>query len=158
MRKLSLKIINKEKPIKSNKKKLTLNDIQKPQKPQYANVMGKVVKTNNKIFHIYAETMNKNFECICDNLFPIREGDVIVGIAEYDGKTLRFNISPFTILAKDKGTLLHNFMISLRGTKSIKLKSFNLMDILIDRYNDLNGVIRALDDLACKYCWGKSED
>jgi len=143
-------------------KPITLEDVQK----QYADVMGKVVTTNSKnnsLFHIYAEKMGKKFRCRYEGFLPIREGDAIVGIAEVTnekryGQTLLFHFPPFVILAKDKETILSNFMKSLLGSGFGSLKAHQLLSKLIHRYNDMNGVIHYLDTLSCKYYHYKSED
>lgn len=163
MSNVTLNIIKpKQKP---KTKQLTLSDIQKKE-PILAEVCGKTCSINKKdktAFNIHAVKMDKRFKCRYRGFLPLREGDAIIGIAElvkekYRGDVLLFHDPPFVIMGQDKETLLQSFMIALRGTGFGTLKSHQLVDILVKRYENPDNIIEGMDEMSMQIVHYNSDD
>lgn len=129
----------------------------------FAEVSGKVVYINFKnrnLFHIFAENINKKFKCFYDGFFPIRIGDAILGLAEYqeEKNTLIFSTAPFVIQGCDSDTILDFFTNSLRGTGFNKNKSTSILNILLQKTGDLSSSIIFLDRLSVYLNYSNEED
>ncbi len=133
---------------------------------QYADVMGKVVYINQKnrsYFSIYTEKMKKKYRCKFQGFLPIRDGDVIIGIAEVTqdpkfGITLVFELPPFVILGTDQETIMNSFVTALKFNKFGNDKAHKLYKILFKRYETEPEIVKNLDRMACKYHYDKKED
>ena len=137
------------------------------QKPILAEICGKVVSTNrnNKYFSIYTEKMDKKFRGVVDFFFPIKEGDVIYGIAEYTdnkryGETLTFlkDEQPFVVLSQDKNSILQCFLNALRGSGFGNQKAHSLYDLLEEKCGTTSTtmITNMLDRLSSQYCYHKT--
>lgn len=101
---------------------------------QLAEVAGKVVYVNPKnreLFHIYAKNLDKKFNCTCKAFYPVKKGDAISGIAEYDNGNLNFLNPPFTIIGSDKETILEAIAGALRGTGYSAKKGEAMYNVLL---------------------------
>lgn len=133
---------------------------------EYADVIGKVVYINYKnksYFAIYTEKMGKKFRCKYVGFLPIKEGDVVIGVAEITqdpkfGTTLVFELPPFVILGTDKETILNSFLTALRNRSFGNMKAHQLYKILLKRYESEIGIVQALDQMASKFFYQKDDD
>ena len=101
---------------------------------QLAEVYGKVVYVNPKnksIFHIFAKKLDKKFKCIYEGFFPIKEGDAVMGLAEYTiyrkEETLTFFSTPFAIIGNDEETILKSIRICLKTNDMKAMKIYQLL-------------------------------
>ena len=118
-----------------------------------AEVSGKVVYINSKnrsLFHIFAQNANKKFKCVYEGFFPIKEGDAILGLAEFskEKNTLYFKVPPFVVLGSDLDTILSFIIISLRGTGCGPKKAELFLNAVLQRCKDLPEAIDLLDRLS----------
>jgi len=123
--------------ILSDSKKRQLYDksfVPPPPKKQLAEVYGKVVYVNPKnkaLFHIFAKNIDKKFKCIYNGFFPIKEGDAIMGLAEYTiyrkEETLTFISTPFAIIGTDEETILKGIRIALKTNETKAKKIYNVL-------------------------------
>ncbi len=134
-----------------------------------AEVCGKVKYVNNKnrkLFSIHAEKMNRDFRCILNypNPFcPVREGDAIFGIAEYEvdpryGDTLNLIQAPFVVLGEDKNTIIKCFVSALRGTGFGTMRAHSLLDELVIKTGSISNAINSLDSMASFYNYKNESD
>ena len=104
---------------------------------QLAEICGKIVyvnQKNKKLFHIYAPTINKKFKGKYEGFLPVKKGDSLLGIAEWDGnEQLFFKIPPYVMIGSDKETIIEALMISLKniGVLYCEKKANMIFDILV---------------------------
>lgn len=133
---------------------------------QYADVIGKVDYINYKnrsYFSIYTEKLQKKFRCKYVGFFPIKEGDVIIGVAEITqdpkfGTTLVFELPPFAVLGTDRQTILNSFLTALRRNGFGNVKAQKLYNVLLKRYETEIGIIDNLNRMASKYNYHMEDD
>ena len=107
---------------------------------QLAEVAGKVVYVNPKnreIFHIYAKNLDKKFSCTCKSFFPVKKGDAVSGIAQYDGSNLNFTTPPYTIIGSDKESILEAIAGALRGTGYTAKKGEAMYNVFVKECAEL---------------------
>ena len=107
---------------------------------QLAEVAGKVVYVNPKnreIFHIYAKNLDKKFPCLCKAFFPVKKGDAVSGIAQYDGNNLNFPTPPYTIIGSDKESILEAIAGALRGTGYTAKKGEAMYNVFVKECAEL---------------------
>lgn len=128
-----------------------------------AEVCGRVTyvnKQNSKYFGLYTEKMGKKFRCICDFFCPVREGDALFGICEYEktaryGDQLTFLKEPFVIPAEDKETLSKNLITALRGSGYGPSQNDVLLDLLTVKCGSSTEIIKLLDKMSSDHCYKK---
>lgn len=134
-----------------------------------ANVFGKVSYVNAKnrnLFAIHAEKLNKKFRCelIYKNPFlPIKIGDAICGIAEYDkynkyGETLKLIQAPFVVLGEDKNSIIDLISKGLRGTGYGLMKAHKLYELMLEKFGSNENITKSIDNLSNLFCYKKIND
>jgi len=138
---------------------------------RYGSVMGKVVYVNTDrvqahervIFKIHAETSDKYYRCICNDFFPIKEGDAIFGVCRIEndkryGDQLIFDQAPFATIYADRNALRTNMMAGLRlkgfGPKKVDM----VIDHMVDKYHTIDRAINTVDGVSTDWSNGKRDE
>ena len=110
-----------------------------PSGPKRAELKGRVRRLNPRnrnIFWVYTEKLQKEFKCRADFFCPVREGDALYGIVEYNDlnnphEELVFIQPPFVEIGMDKDSVSRTFMKFLRGTGFGNTKAYNLYEVFL---------------------------
>ena len=107
--------------------------------PSQAEIRGRVRRINmrsprnSKIFWVWTEKLNREFKCRANFFCPVREGDAVSGIVEFNDlnnpqEELVFIQPPFVEIGMDKDSVSRTFLKFLRGTGFGNTKALDLYD------------------------------
>ena len=152
--------------------------------PKQAPLRGRVRRLNprnNKIFWVYTEKMQREFKCRADFFCPVREGDALYGIVQFNdlnnpNEEFVFIQPPFVEIGMDRDSVSRAFMKFLRGTAFGNTKAYNLYDLFLSLARSSEKYIQEdespvnvdtdynINGMVCNYIselaeqWNKSED
>lgn len=136
----------------------------------YAELFGRVVKiiqrgsrTQDAIFVVHTQTMNRDFTCQCPYFCPVQEGDSVYAVCTIESdprykQILKFAKPPFVQISMDKDSVLRCFIRILRGTGFGNIKAHQLFDKLSRQGGSDEKVISTLSELAALWNENKDED
>ena len=107
--------------------------------PSQAEIRGRVRRLsprsprNTNIFWVWTEKLDREFKCRANFFCPVREGDAISGIVQFNDlnnkqEELVFVQPPFVEIGMDKDSVSRTFLKFLRGTGFGNTKAYHLYD------------------------------
>lgn len=136
----------------------------------YAELFGRIVKIiqrgikgKDAIFVVHAQTLKRDFTCVCSFFAPIDEGDAVYAICTIEentryGQVLKFVRPPFIQVSMDKDSVLRCFIRVLRGTGFGNIKAHHLYDLFSRQAGGDNKVVSFISELAGIWNDNKDDD
>lgn len=136
----------------------------------YAELFGRIVKIiqrgikgKDAIFVVHAQTLKRDFTCVCSFFAPIDEGDAVYAICTMEpdsryGQILRFARPPFIQVSMDKDSVLRCFIRVLRGTGFGNIKAHHLYDLFSRQAGGDAKVVSFVSELAGIWNDNKDDD